>query len=133
MRFLKLLLALLIVTIVALTSLSACSPAPKVELEKLSSITVFYTDAENKTQFVDFDADSEELASLKTWLAENKNGWERYLATPSMGDISITSQGMSMNIGNDWLILREDTTKDKVRQLRKEISVSDLEVFKSLR
>jgi len=115
------------------TLLASCSPKPKVQADDLANMTVFYTDSENQTQFVDFNADSAELASLKTWLEENKNGWKNYTITLPVGDITITSQGMSLTIGDDWLIMREGTGTDSVRQLEKKISTSDLELFQSFR
>ena len=130
MRFSKTLLCTFIVCIAILVG---CSPTPKVQVDKLSSITVFYTDAENQTQFIDFDSDSSELASLKTWLQENKKGWKNYLATPSVGDMTITSQGVSLTIGNDWIVMREGGGTDKVRQLHKTITASDLAVFQALK
>lgn len=113
--------------------LVACSSPHKVDIEKLSNITVFYTDSDNQTQSADFATDSSELSSVKTWLKDNKKGWENYVASPPMGDILITSQNISLNIGNDWIILRQSNGSDNVNQLKKTLSSSDLEYFKTLR
>lgn len=135
---LRYLLVLFILCIFSIFSLTACSPTHGIDTEKLTTITVFYNDSENQNQTVDFDSESEQLTSVKTWLKKNKKGWEKFEDTPPFGDILITSQNLSLNIGTDWIILRHvtqtsQTSDASVKQLRKALSTEERNYFETLR
>lgn len=130
MRFLNVLACIFLFSTLVLVS---CSPTHKVKTEKLSNITVFYTDSEKQTQSVDFDRDSAQLTSVKTWIEKNKKGWQKYEDALPLGDILITSQNVSLNIGADWIILRQTKNADDVSQLRKDLSTEDRDYFETLR
>lgn len=102
-----------------LISLSGCTVDHKLDLSKVSSITLVQSGTNT-----DFAKGSDEYKKTISWLAENKVGWDRYFATAYQGNILIRSNMFTLNILNDTVILNYSLNGD-YEQLIKKVNESD--------
>lgn len=118
-------LGLLVVSLL----LVACSTSHNIDVSKISTIEVTFSENHKKIAATKYGRSSIELNKTKEWLDNNRDGWEPYIATVAVGNIMIRGEGFTLNTSDDWVILNYDHGSKDYRQLSKKINPSDFNYF----
>ena len=89
--------------LLSLVVLVACTPGPKLELDKVTSITVDYPQLPRPKDSVfptsvKFEQGSDEVEQVKNWLENNKDGWSKYVVTEEKTLIQVFAFGFILHI-----------------------------------
>ena len=106
-----------------------CSSSHNIEISNISEITVTYLDKHKEVSTIAFGEDSKELALFKDWLKINQSGWEIYLVTVAPGNMIISGDKFSLNVGDTSAILNFDRGAGKYTQYSKSISLLEFGYF----
>lgn len=82
---------------------------------------------------ISFGKDTQVFISTMEWIENNRNGWEVYFHTTPAGKHYISGDGLSLIIGDDWVILRDKDSKDgNQRQLSRKIPIGSFDFLDSI-
>jgi hypothetical protein len=91
----------ILLLIILLLGLSGCKSSNQLYLDHVESITVIYS-GHSKV----YNAGTNEHEHTISWFKANKSGWKSYFATAAQTEILIKSTNFTLNIGEDYAILK---------------------------
>ena len=115
--------------IAVMLSLVGCSSSHNIDVSKISSIEVSFSENHSLVETRKYEKESVELNKTKEWLKNNKDGWEPYIATVAIGNIMIAGKGFTLNTSDNWVILNYDHGSGEYLQISKTINPGDFNYF----
>lgn len=112
--------------LIGLVLLCACSGSHRVDIENVGDLTIRYTESWEVRHEEGLYVGSPRHKLLMEWIVENKESWEPYVATTAPGKVIVFNDRMSLNVGDDWVVLNYQN-EGKVSQFRKETAKNELD------
>lgn len=107
---------------ILISCLSGCSNEQSINTDSIGEISVLVNE-----QRLIFQPGSLVHTKLIEWLNQNKDGWEAYYATATLGKYVIKGKLFTLNVGNEFAILNYEVLPGEYKQFSKTIKIQDFD------
>jgi hypothetical protein len=112
----------LIYCLLFIISLTGCSPEHDISPQDVGEITVLFDQKMHS-----YKPGSHVHTKLTSWLSQNRDGWEKYYATPAIGKYVIKSDSFTLYVNRNSAVLNYKNSSGEYSQISRVANIKDFD------